>query len=58
MNLLNGGGPLGNDNLFYSRRIGRPPSYFPDLEDNEYINGPNNTTILGAFKLTGKTKNG
>lgn len=52
----------GNDNseenLFYSRRIGRPPQYSPDLADSEYIKSPAVTKILGAFKLSGKTRNG
>ncbi|MBN2235925.1 MAG: hypothetical protein JW729_00105, partial [Bacteroidales bacterium] len=46
----------GNDNLFYSRRIGRRPSYYP--EEYSYANAPNNTSILGAAKITGRTKNG
>lgn len=58
--VLGGGSPLSSDNLFYSRRIGRHPGY--DLEvdgDNgEYAKIPENTTILGAFKLTGKTPKG
>ena len=29
------GGPLSSDNLFYSRRIGRPPQLYPDTEDDE-----------------------
>jgi len=49
---------MGSDNLFYSRRIGRAPHYSPDLDDNEYIDMPEATTILGALKLSGKTKNG
>jgi len=49
---------LGAENLFYSRRIGRSPQHWPDLEDNEYADVPTSTTILGAAKLTGKTKNG
>ena len=51
-------GPFRNDNLFYSRRVGRSPGYWPDTEDDEYLKMPKNTTILGAFKLTGKTKKG
>jgi hypothetical protein len=47
-----------NDNLFYSRRIGKSPSYYPSTEEDEYVEQPDNTTILGAAKLTGKTKNG
>ncbi|MEJ2629163.1 MAG: DUF5916 domain-containing protein, partial [bacterium] len=46
------------DNLFYSRRIGRAPQYYPDLDDDEYADVPEATTILGAFKLSGKTKKG
>ncbi len=52
------GGPFNNDNLFYSRRIGRTPRYSPDLEDNEFADRPDNTSILGAVKLTGKNKKG
>lgn len=52
------GGNYTSDNLFYSRRIGRPPQYSPDLNDDEYIKSPDYSTILGAFKLTGKTKKG
>jgi len=46
------------DNLFYSRRIGRKPSYEPELQDGEYIKSPEFTRILGAVKLSGKTQNG
>ncbi len=52
---LNGFSP---DNLFYSRRIGRRPSYYPDGDEIEYVDQPNFTRILGAAKLTGKNKNG
>ncbi len=47
-----------NDNLFYSRRIGRSPQGSPDIEDNEFVDQPTNTTILGAAKFSGKTKKG
>jgi len=47
-----------SDNLFYSRRIGRSPQGFPNTTANEYVNQPDNTTILGAAKFSGKTKNG
>ncbi len=63
-NILNfrltpGDGPLSYDNLFYSRRIGKSPSYYPDLiDDEEYEKRPQSTTILGALKITGKTKKG
>jgi hypothetical protein len=56
--LTYGGGNLSSDNLFYSRRIGKAPSRSLDLEDDEYMKSPPNTTILGAFKLTGKTRKG
>lgn len=51
---------LGDDMLFYSRRIGHSPGVSPDLNnvDASYIYTPENTTILSALKLTGKTKNG
>jgi len=53
-----GDGDVGNDNLFYTRRIGRRPQGSPDLEDGMYADVPNFTTIIGAAKLTGKTKDG
>jgi len=46
------------DNLFYSRRIGRSPHNTPNLSANEYADIPESSTILGAMKLSGKTKNG
>ncbi len=48
----------GNDNLFYSRRIGRSPQGGVSAEDDEFVDQPTNTTILGAAKFSGKTKNG
>ncbi|MBK9390293.1 MAG: carbohydrate binding family 9 domain-containing protein [Bacteroidetes bacterium] len=53
-----GDGGIGNDNLFYSRRIGRRPQGYPDLEDGWNTDVPTNTNILGAAKLTGKTQDG
>lgn len=53
-----GDGDIGNDNLFYSRRIGRRPHHYPDLDDNQYAKVPSYTDIIGAAKLTGKTENG
>lgn len=53
-----GDGDIGNDNLFYSRRIGRSPHHYPDLSDGEYADIPGNASIIGAIKLTGKTKDG
>ena len=52
------GNTFGFDNVFYSRRIGRDPQGSPDLADNEFTSIPTNTTILGAAKFSGKTKNG
>lgn len=47
-----------NNNLFYSRRIGRSPQGSVDLSANEYAHANTRTTILGAAKLTGKNKHG
>ncbi len=42
-------------NLFYSRRIGRPPQYgVDDPEFDDYKDYPASTTILGAGRITGK----
>lgn len=49
---------IGNNLLFYSRRIGSSPHSYPDLADGEYANVPKNTSILGAAKFSGKTKKG
>jgi hypothetical protein len=51
-------GNMGADNLFYSRRIGRYPHYYPDVSDSEYVDMPESSTILAALKLSGKTKKG
>jgi len=56
--IMGGDGDFSNDNLFYTRRIGRSPQYDPDTVDEEYLDTPENTTIFGAFKITGKTKSG
>lgn len=52
------GGGFNNDNLFYSRRIGSRPGYFPSDEDIAYVDKITNTRILGAAKVTGKNKDG
>ncbi len=62
-NILNyqitgGDGDFSSDNLFYSRRIGASPHYYPDTDDNSFLDMPNNTSIASAAKLTGKTRNG
>ncbi|HLP61948.1 MAG TPA: DUF5916 domain-containing protein, partial [Candidatus Deferrimicrobium sp.] len=56
--ITNKGGEFSSDNLFYSRRIGSLPHYFPALDNHEFIDMPINTDIIGAAKLTGKTKTG
>ncbi|MFQ5605337.1 MAG: DUF5916 domain-containing protein, partial [bacterium] len=56
--IMTGDGGFANDRLFYSRRIGRSPQHSPDLHDDEYVQTPDNTSILTAMKLTGKTQNG
>ncbi len=48
----------GSDNVFYSRRIGRSPQTSASLNDNEFADVPVNSTILGAAKFSGKTKDG
>ncbi len=53
-----GDGEDSDDNLFYSRRIGRRPQGSPDLGSGMYANIPVASSILGAAKLTGKTQNG
>lgn len=49
------GGSFTGDLLFYSRRIGRRPGLSPDAD---FVESPDNSTILGAFKLSGKTASG
>jgi hypothetical protein len=46
---------LGSRGLFYSRRIGAPP---PGQPGTDYFERIDNTTILGAAKLTGRTRAG
>ncbi|MFV8226360.1 DUF5916 domain-containing protein, partial [Christiangramia aquimixticola] len=46
------------DNLFFSRRIGRSPQGSVNRDNIAYVDQPQNTTILGAAKFSGKTKNG
>lgn len=46
------------DLLFYSRRIGHQPGYQPELTENQFADLPQNTEILGATKISGKTNSG
>lgn len=48
----------GQDNLFFSRRIGRSPQGIVSGDTISYVDQPSNSTILGAAKFSGKTKNG
>ena len=57
-NLGIGSGDVGNDNLFYSRRVGRRPSLSHYAEEDEFAWTPHFTPIIGAAKLTGKSAGG
>jgi hypothetical protein len=46
------------DQLFYSRRIGQPPSLQTPPGPDEEVRAPEATTILGALKVSGKTNDG
>jgi hypothetical protein len=52
-----GDGDLGNESLFYSRRIGRAPQGSVPGEA-EFDDAPVSTRILGAAKLSGRTPGG
>lgn len=54
------GGQFNTDNLFYSRRIGAAPHrrVYDDPSELLFVDQPDFTTILGAAKFSGKTKNG
>ncbi len=52
-----GDGDLGSESLFYSRRIGRAPQGEVDERDG-FSRVPEVSTILGAWKLSGKTRGG
>jgi hypothetical protein len=54
--ITGGDGDFSYDNLLYSRRIGRAPQIYPATSG--YYSIPTSTNILGAFKLSGKTRNG
>jgi len=54
--LMGGDGDFSQDNVFYSRRIGRNPQSYPSTDG--FVDMPEATSILGAFKLTGKTRSG
>jgi hypothetical protein len=58
MPLMLGDGDLANENLFYTRRVGRKPQLYPSLSDGEYAKVPEFSRILGAAKISGRTENG
>src|SRR3954467_12841418 len=48
---INGGPGYGNQQIFYSRRIGRPPQRFVN---GQFVDAPDASTSSGGGKLTGK----
>ncbi len=52
------GGDYDSDLLFYSRRVGSSPHGYPTVNNGEYAKSPQNTSILGAAKFSGKTRKG
>lgn len=51
--------PIGNDMLFYSRRIGHAPAYHPAIDpEKSTLDMPAATSILNAMKVTGKNRKG
>lgn len=48
------GGSFTQDNLFYSRRIGRAPQGSADAGPGEFVDQPDHSSILSAAKLSGK----
>ncbi|OIQ88772.1 hypothetical protein GALL_293350 [mine drainage metagenome] len=47
--------PFDEDAVFYSRRIGQSPSFWPS---QTVLSMPGSATLLGALKLSGKTSQG
>lgn len=56
--LMIGDGDMSGENVFYSRRIGRAPQLQLSDDDVTHVNEPSSTDILGAAKISGKTKKG
>ncbi len=59
--LAMGDGDMAQEKIFYSRRIGRRPHYYPSADDGfeaDYIDMPEQARILGAAKISGKTQKG
>ncbi len=55
--LAQGDGDGSAESLFYSRRIGRSPQGWADPQGG-WVDRPDQTRILGAWKLSGKTRSG
>jgi hypothetical protein len=51
-------GTSAGDTQFYSRRIGRPAQYRPTVAAGAYLDQPDQTPILGAAKVAGKSGGG
>jgi hypothetical protein len=51
-------GTLQGDQLFYSRRIGAPPTVQPVVQEGAFFETPGETSIISAAKVTGKTNDG
>ena len=51
---------MGGDDLFYSRRIGQAPGYrFANINNpDQFVQYPDNTSILSAVKISGKSSKG
>ena len=59
--LAMGDGDMAQEKVFYSRRIGRSPHYYPASSDGfkyDYLKMPEQARILGAAKISGKTQKG
>ncbi|MDR1623715.1 MAG: carbohydrate binding family 9 domain-containing protein [Tannerellaceae bacterium] len=46
------------ESLFYSRRIGASPDWNPDDKEGQYSSVPQQTHIISAVKVSGKSRNG
>ena len=57
-NLTGGDGSFSGDQLFYTRRVGRSPQFYYEAGEDEVVDRPQNSSIVAAAKLTGKTKSG
>ena len=48
----------GREGLFYSRRLGREPHIYYEETNGEFVRRPQQTNILGAVKISGRTDKG